>query len=291
MGKASRAKNVEQARAMARKGSGSNKDRFGLYVTIAVIVIGALIGGIVIWANAQESKVSQVEASKVSPVGVVNDGFVINNAGLVDSKPYKLDTTFESSKYEAETNSINLYIDYACSHCADFEKANVDQLEAWLADGTVDTVSIHPMAFLSEYSLNAANALSCVAEHAPTKVWDAHKSLMAGQGDVGNPKKIAASLSKLTGETSEAFTTCVRGGEFEKFVLSATERAQSGPIPATDLAEKVGITGTPTVFVNGTKYNNNPADGAAFASFVLSVVNGEALPEEVPADPTVIESE
>jgi protein-disulfide isomerase len=273
MGKASRAKNSRQEKIGKYKVK-QQKDRFPLIVGSFVAVLALAITGLVIYFNVNDAQQTNVAASTVSPAGVVNDGFVINKDGLVDAAPSKIDATLTASEYSSDKNNISLYIDYACPHCADFEKANISQIETWLDNGTVDTVTVHPLAFLTQYSLDAANAFSCVANYEPNRILKAHEVLMdKHDAGLGN-KQIVQLLKDNDFQLTDDFTKCIRGSEFEKFVLASTERAQTGPIPATEPGTK-NITGTPSVFVNGYKYQNDPANGEIFKTFVEAVVSGE----------------
>jgi protein-disulfide isomerase len=273
MGKASRAKNSRQQKIGKIKVK-QPKDRFGLFIGAFVALIAIIITGTIVYFNVNESKQTDATASTVTPNGVVNDGFVINNAGIVKSDPYKIDTELTASEYSSDKNNVSLYIDYACPHCADFEEANIGQLETWLDDGTIDTVTIHPLAFLTQYSLDAANAFSCVANYEPSRALDAHEALMENHDQGLNTKQIVKVLSDKGLNMTEEFTKCIRGSQFENFVLKSTEHAQTGPIPGTEAGTE-NITGTPSVFVNGFRYKNDPADGSIFKLFVESVLSGE----------------
>lgn len=262
MGKASKSKQNKKPVAYKQP-----KDRFALWVSLATAVVAAIIIVIVVITTTNVNKQSNVDASTTTPNGVVNDGFVINKDGLVPAEPTSIDTALAQSTYDSTQNNISLYIDYACPHCAEFEEANIGQLENWLKDGTVDTVTIHPISFLTQYSVDGANALSCVANYEPTRILEAHKLLISHHADPLSPAKISNMLKDNGYNMTDEFNTCIRGGEYENFILKATERAQTGPIPqSTGVAT---ISGTPTVLVNGQRYPQAPTDAEAFKAFAL----------------------
>lgn len=275
MGKASRNKGNNKAIVTSDI---NTKDRFGLWVTVAVIVILAILATIIFLVNTNSQKANDIPASQVSPQGVLNDGIVIRNTGVDTSlKPTKIDAALTESEFSSDENNISAYIDYSCPHCSDFENANREQLDTWLKDETIDTLTIHPVAFLTEYSLNAANTFMCVAENAPEKALDVHYALTENYMDAPRGKGLVNLVSDTGVNMTDELETCIRGNKFEDFIMAATERAQTGPIPASTGVPQ--IAGTPTIIVNGKRYNNNPADANAFKEFVNSVLSGEEITE------------
>ncbi|MCR2799964.1 DsbA family protein [Microbacterium sp. zg-Y818] len=66
--------------------------------------------------------------------------------------------------------TVELWTDLSCPYCAVLEETTGDDLEAWVADGTI-TLSLHPMNYVSEkrgdttdYSTRGANILALAAE-------------------------------------------------------------------------------------------------------------------------------
>lgn len=263
MSKSSRVKNQQKPVKYSQP-----KDRFGLWVGLSITIIGIIITTIVIITTVTMNNQTQVDASTTSPQGVVNDGFVINNAGLVISDPEPVEQEFTESEYTDTTNNLNMFIDYSCSYCANFDKANFEQIQTWLEDGTLDTVTIHPLAFLTQYSETASNAFSCTAEYAPERMLDAHEILTANYTNALSSQQIITAFEDEGFAFTDDYVKCVRGGKYVNFVLESTTRAQSGPIPASTNVER--ISGTPTILINGQRYNGNPTDATEFATFVNS---------------------
>lgn len=256
------------------------KDWFVILVTAGVMALIAAITIFLVIQNNQETEIiSSTKSSSVSPKNAANDGFTITKAGLTESAAYKNSTTFESEPYSSEKTNISMYIDYACHNCAEFEEENLPQIQGWLDSGEIDSFSIRPMAFLSPYSVEAANAASCVAEYDPNNFLKAHSAMTLAYEDSPSGKRLIAVLKEAGVNTSlENLTSCILGEQFNKFVEAATKRAQSGPIPETSLASTVGIKGTPTVFINGEQYAGNP-DKTVFASFVSYIKQGGTTAE------------
>lgn len=269
----------KQQRRQAAIAQATKKHRdinwFTILVSGFVILAVVAVGGFLFVQSQADSAQSSVAASKVSPKNVVNDGYTITKDGIVDAEAYKINTKLAPSPYESEDTNISIYIDYACPHCAEFEEANIEQIENWVDSGEVTSLTIHPIAFLSTYSVEGANALACVANYSPENVFAAHKAMTSAHETAPSGRKLVTLLqNEANAPKTDTFTKCVRGGQFDKFVEESTKRAQKGPIPNTALAETAGITGTPTIFVNGEKYPGNPANASDFKEYVAFIKGG-----------------
>lgn len=261
MGKASRKNKTPE---IVKK----QRNLFPLIITAIVVAIVLIIGITVIALNTNHAQQNNADQATTAPSGVTNDGFVINKDGLVPTVTNQpVDVTLTESTYNSDKNNISLYVDYACPHCAEFEKANLQQIEKWLQDGTIDTLTIHPMAFLTNYSQIGGNALSCVAEYDPKNILKAHETLTTNFDKGLNVKQTLNVLQEAGVSNNDEFTACVRGGKYNDFIAKATARAQNGPIPSSSIQK---ISGTPTVLVNGQRYTQSPTDANAFAAFVTT---------------------
>lgn len=260
-----------KAQELARKANKS-RDWFKIGTILGVIVAVLGIGSFLVVQNLISAEQRSVDASEVTPAGTINDGWTITKDGLVDAAPYAIDTKLVGSGYTAEETNITMYVDYSCPHCAEFDEFNIDQIKGWLQDGTIDSVSIHPIVFLSPYSLSGFNAMACTAEYAPEQLLDVHQMLLASQKDAASDSKLVKALYSVGVPESDDYAKCVRGGKYGEFASEATERAQTGPIP--NVNDFPGpISGTPSIFVNGEKYPGNP-EAAVFADYVNFIKAG-----------------
>lgn len=250
------------------------RDWFPIWIGIAVVAVLAVVGGFFVFQSTANHEQSTAKASKVTPANTINDGFTITKDGIVKAEPYDINKKLTASKYTSDKTNITMYIDFACPHCAEFEENNMSQIEDWLASGEIDSVSVHPMAFLSQYSLDAANAYSCVAQYDPNNLLKAQKALTNARLATPSGQKLVKVLTDAGIKPSDELSTCVKSGKFNSFIEALTKKAQSGPIPETSLAENVGVSATPTVFVNGEKYPGNP-DAKVFAQYVSLVKQGQ----------------
>jgi protein-disulfide isomerase len=141
--------------------------------------------------------------------------------------------------------TVDVYLDFQCPVCKKFEEESGSTLDRLVADGRIKLV-YHPLAFLdrastTRYSTRSAGSAPCAADAGKLPAYVAE--LYTRQKSEGGPglsddEMIAAATS--VGITDPAFATCVRDGKYGDWVTHETEAAVDR-----------GVTGTPTVFVNG----------------------------------------
>ncbi len=178
---------------------------------------------------------------------------------------------------------IQIVVDYLCPICGEFEATNGAFIETLIASGAA-TVEYRPIAILSgrsagtEYSLRAANAAACVADRDPAAFFDFNASLFAEQPEEGTPGLDDDRLIELAGEagaTAPTVERCIRDRTFASWVRDATDRALTGPLAIRD-ANVERIEGTPTIFVNGKRFEYRyPFEQDDFAQFVLQAAGDE----------------
>ncbi|WP_412875578.1 DsbA family protein [Curtobacterium flaccumfaciens pv. flaccumfaciens] len=192
----------------------------------------------------------------------------------------------------AGTVRITLYVDYLCPGCGQFEQANGDYIED-LVDSGAATVDIHPVAILSnrsqgtKYSLRAANAAACVAEHSPNQFYAVNQALFAKQPDEGTPGLTDAELTDVvTGvqglQERSAVRSCIADQDYAKWVDEQTTAVSDGRIPGSTLKE---FPGTPLVLVNGQRYElTSPVTNDDFRTFVVTAAGAtDATPTPTPS--------
>lgn len=198
----------------------------GLIVAIAASVIGS--------ANKPKPTTAATPGQVVVPTGATTNGALL--AGKADA-PVKLE----------------LYVDYMCPYCGRFERANGAEIARLVNDGTV-RLELHPLSFLdqasngTEYSTRAANAVATVGDRAPEQLLPFHNSLFVNQpeeGSSGLTDRQLAERAKAAG-VPDAVVETFNDRTFVPWVVSST-----------DAAFKSGITGTPTVKINGQQYQGD----------------------------------
>lgn len=243
-----------------------------------------LQGGIALAAIAIVGIIALIIVNSIRPVGpgpanMASDGVLIGE-GLTTVKTPALqpDAKPVASVPDATGTvaDIRVYVDYLCPYCGEFELNNSDQIAQWVEAGAA-TVEIHPISILTsksagtQYSLRAANAAACVANSSPNDFYAFNAALFADQpeeGTAGLTDKQIKQFVRSSGVTSSLskIDTCIDDVTYKSWVLDATDRALTGPIPNASIPK---VTGTPTVLVNGKQYLGSLKDPKEFAAFVL----------------------
>lgn len=183
---------------------------------VAVLVIAGLIG----WGVVA----SQDSGSFTPPPGAVENGTGIK----VGSGPVQID----------------IYEDFICPACGQFEQQTGGTLDQLVADGKV-TVVYHPVAFLdrassTDYSTRSSAASGAAAEGG--KFREYAKALFAQQpaeGSAGLSDDQLIEIGRSVG-LGDAFAQAVRDGKYKPWTAHVTDEASAD-----------GVTGTPTVRVAG----------------------------------------
>lgn len=141
--------------------------------------------------------------------------------------------------------TVDIYLDFMCPACRTFEQEAGPTLRR-LAGEQKATVVYHPLAFLdpastTRYSTRSAASSGCAADQ--DKFVEYAEALYARQPPEGGPGLSDDELIQVAGSAGivdPAFARCVRDGTYTSWVSHTT-----------DGASERGVTGTPTVFVDG----------------------------------------
>ena len=243
-----------------------------------------LQGGIAVAAIAVVGIIALVIVNSIRPVGpgpanMASDGILIGQ-GLTAVKTPALEPEADPvASVPDETGTvadIRVYVDYLCPFCGQFDVANSEQIAQWVDSGAA-TVEIHPVSILTsksagtQYSLRAANAAACVANDSPDNFYAFNAALFQNQPQEGTAGRTDTEIKELVrsaGVTSKLsdIDSCIDDVEYKSWVLAATDRALTGPIPNASIPK---VKGTPTVLVNGKQYLGALDDPKEFAAFVL----------------------
>jgi protein-disulfide isomerase len=174
--------------------------------------------------------------------------------------------------------TIEVYVDYLCPVCGQFEEINGAGLAALRDDGSARVV-VHPVAILdrysqgSRYSTRAAASAAFVADRAPDAFQDFHAGLLAGQPDEGTAglsDAQIADVARAAGVPADVAAEIADGGasQFAGWVAAATGTATGDPA----LEGPRGF-GTPTIVIDGERWEGDWTDPQALPR----AVEGESV--------------
>jgi protein-disulfide isomerase len=207
------------------------------YVTLAFALVVALVSVVGIGVQANRAKIQgDLTATNAS----VNNGVVAGKAGA--------------------PVTVDVFEDFQCPICLQFEQASAKDIAAKVKAGQI-RARYHTMAFLdsassgNRYSTRAANAALCASD-VSVEAFTKYHDILYGKDSSGQqvqPKEGShgrsntqlldyAKQAGIKGNDLTTFQSCM-SGELHKALVSAI----------TDNASQRGVTGTPTVMVNGKK--------------------------------------
>jgi protein-disulfide isomerase len=196
---------------------------FAIGISIAVVVVLIGIGVAVWWGNS-----------------------MANSAGEAPDSPAVNAETGAISVGEG-SNQLDLYFDFYCPHCQEFEAAYGPTVEQILNDGEV-TLGLHPVALTglnaasgTDFSRRSANALYCVAVAEPEAAYPFMQDVFAtNPTGPGLTDEELISLAESAGASD--VSQCITDRTYDRYVA-----ARSGDIPANPTT---GSAGTPTIVLN-----------------------------------------
>jgi protein-disulfide isomerase len=134
------------------------------------------------------------------------------------------------------------FADYECPFCEEFYKTVFPELKAKYIDTGKIKFVYQDFAFLGPDSNTAAEASHCAADQ--NKFWQYHDYLFNNQGPEGSGWATAAhqkEFAAAVGLNTSQFNSCLDSGKYKQEVLDETAAGRG-----------YGVSGTPTLFVNGT---------------------------------------
>jgi protein-disulfide isomerase len=205
-------------------------------VVVVLLLAGAVIGGVLL-SNARKNK---------------TEGAVIAARPVAADYPVRRDGAVVIAGKDDAKLTLDIYEDFLCPFCRQFEESNGPALDAKLKDGSL-RVRYHLVTILNErsdppgYSLDAANAGLCAADNGQFPGYFA--SLFASQpaeGARGYDKDQLASLGDRLGITSPDWKTCVSSSRYNRDIQTAEDQATNLPYLQRDFNGHKSFS-TPTI--------------------------------------------
>jgi protein-disulfide isomerase len=230
------------------RGASTDKRKWIIGIA-AVVVVAALVIGGVIWTISDKNKTDGQ---------VIDPGKTSALAGDVTQKRDGVVVTVGKAGAKA---SIDVYADFLCPICGQFEKTYKTDVEQAINDGKLQ-VRYHMVPLLNDrsdppgYSLDSANAALAAADAG--KFLQFHDALFANQPEEGKRGYDKAQLIKLgadVGITDPAFAQTINAGTYDQQVNTAFQQIENDPKLAQDFGNGQSGFGTPTVTANGAIVN------------------------------------
>ena len=214
------------------KQAAKSADNTTRWIVVAMVAL-VVVTGVVFSLYGQSEKVN---ASLASLDGVKVKPAVTSTIDVANGSSIAFTT--------GATTTIDVWEDPQCPVCKLFADANGQYLDSLIREKKAN-VRYHVLSFLGDESVRAANASFCAADEG--QYLDFHKAIYAVQSQVENSgfwsNETLVKMGKKIGITSKTFENCVNEGS--KIDLVQANAASMS---------KYGVQGTPTVFINGKKW-------------------------------------
>ncbi|WP_418275919.1 DsbA family protein [Isoptericola jiangsuensis] len=276
-----------RAQALALQQQQAKKERRSRFIVFgalaAAIVALVAVAAVILIGEAGKKNVEDIPLAEVATV----PSTALETGGI----PIGSDLVAGGENDGAPV--VDIYVDYMCPVCGQFEDINAADVEA-MASGGEATVVLHPVSILdrasngAEYSTRSAAAAYWVADRAPEQFFAFHNALFANQPDEnteGMDDDELAAVAEGAGVPADVAAGIADGtarSTFGQYAYSLTLDASANP----DLANANGGFGTPTVMVDGTRFESWNQPGA-----LLAAVQGGDAAAEPSEDPSAEASE
>ena len=227
------------ATAAARAAAAADSRRRVITAGAVILLLAAAVVGGVLW---QRSRSTLADAAPTS---------------IDASYPARVDNGTVLAGADSAKTTIDVYEDFLCPACGNFEQRNADKINNALVAGTLK-VRYHIINLLDEqsnpagYSLDSGSAALCAADAGAFPSY--HASLYGNQPKEGGRGYSLDQLVKLghdLGITDPAFDQCVRGRTHADAVRAQLAAATSDPALRRPRPGGAQVFGTPTVVVAG----------------------------------------
>jgi protein-disulfide isomerase len=239
---------IDAARKKSRN-TGGGANRIVVGAVVAVVAIVAVVAGVVITESNRQKRVGTSTATPAG-VGAMGEGFVANkDVQLVAGAP-----------------TLEVYEDFQCPACAEFEQAVGPTIKQLADDGKIRLV-YHLKTFLdanlrTTHSLAMGNAAMCAADAGKFQAFHdtvyANMPAQEGQGWTSSQTEGFAEEAGITGDAKETWQTCVDERTYATYVESTEESSA-----------KAGVNATPTIRLAGKTLDlNSVRDSAGLVAAV-----------------------
>jgi len=179
---------------------------------------------------------------------------------------------------DAKVTVVN-FDDFECPFCARMHSTLMSEILPEYKDKIKIVYKDYPLAQIHPWAQRAANDANCLAKESGTAYWQLADYLHANQHNIhSSPQDPQAANSQIDQQTLDFGKK--NGADMTR--LQACLKAQSDTTVKASIAEgdKVGVTATPTMFINGERL-----EGALEADEVRAALNRQLLAAGVQPPP------
>ncbi|MGH3487011.1 MAG: DsbA family protein [Actinopolymorphaceae bacterium] len=228
-----------------------NLVRVGIVVVVVLAIVA--IAGVVQWQR------SRIDAGAAAPAGVV-EGY--SKSRGADAGAAGLGNGVGVGVADAPV-VVEMFEDFSCPHCQEFEAGAEKMINQRIESGDVRVV-YYPVTLdnFGRPTELSANSFACAADEG--KAREMHDALYINFRQDWTVDQLVA-LGRSVGLDSGSFRSCVREESFAEWVKSIDQTA-------TDR----GVSGTPTIFVDGKALDPEDTSPAALRLAIEDALAGHS---------------
>ncbi|PFG35286.1 DsbA family protein [Sanguibacter antarcticus] len=234
-------------------------------IIIGSLVAGLAIVGVIVYAILRSAP-EDLEGISTIPASVETPSVANDAGGISFGETGEAGTT---SGDDAVT--VDVYLDYMCPNCGQFEVFNGPDLDDLRTSGDI-TLVLHPVSILdgaslgTSYSTRASAAFAYVAENAPESALAFNVALFANQPTENTEGLTDEQIEGIAVDAgvSADVAAGIADQTYMEFVAALTQVAYGDP----SVTNSEGGFGTPTVVINGERFEGNWAEDGALSSAI-----------------------
>jgi protein-disulfide isomerase len=137
---------------------------------------------------------------------------------------------------------MDLWVDYSCPHCQEFEATNDAAITSLVASGKL-AVTYHNIQIVTDYGTQAGGASACMAVHDPN-AWPAFNAALYANHSAETDSWTSSDLTRFAAANGggDATQKCITDGTYRSWITANTAASA-----------KADVTGTPTMLIDGKK--------------------------------------
>jgi protein-disulfide isomerase len=203
--------------------------QLGIIAAVAVLVIGIVAAAVVVGTRSRSTAAG-------GGVPTVSTTVTVDNKTV----PFTVDGSAVRVGPADAKARVDLWVDYSCPHCQEFEAANSAVLNSLVAEGDV-SVSYHNIQIVTDYGTQAGSAAACVAAEDPAR-WVGFNTALYANHNAQTDGWQAAQLRTFAQQqgVSNAALDCIAASRYTGWITANTADAAAHQIQ-----------GTPTMVLNG----------------------------------------
>lgn len=240
-------RDAARQKALEMKAQQEKRAKRSRIIAITGLVAALAVLAVVVVMILGQARPTAADLDPETPLaGITAPTTAIDNGGIPVGAEGAAGTTSPDAKV-----TVSVYFDYMCPVCGDFEAANAAPLDELVKAGDI-TLEYHPISILdrlsqgTQFSTRAAQAAAFIADADPANFAAFHEAMYAAQPEENTAGLSDEEITAIAVEAGVPQATADQifadGGKFTSWVTAATAQGTLD-----------GVTGTPTVMINGEK--------------------------------------